>query len=210
MIVLLGGQKGGTGKSNIAVNLAVYNALKGKSVLLVDGNSKQGTCSNWAERREASELTSVSCIEKQGTLHKTLLDLSDKYDEIIVDTGGQDSKEFRTSLTAADVLVSPMSPSQSDIETIVYLNDLVDEAKEYNPELEAKVVFSKVRPHHVKTKIPDNRELINDNTDLKVMGALVYLREIYVDASPGGHGVLELNDKKAKLEIEALAKEIYG
>lgn len=210
MIVLFGGQKGGTGKSTLATNTSVSLALQGKSVLLVDGNVKQGTASNWAGRREGNDLSGVSCIEKSGSLHKTLLDLSEKFDEIIVDTGGQDSKEFRTSLTAADVLVSPMSVSQSDVETVIYLDDLINEAKDYNPDLDARVVLTKVKHHHKSTKVPANKSLITDNTALKVMETLIGDREIYVDALPGGHGVLELNDKKAKAEIESLIAEIYG
>ena len=209
MIVLFGGQKGGTGKSTLATNTAVCLALKGRSVLLVDGNVKQGTSSNWADRRESNELQGVSCIEKSGSLHKTLLDLSKKFDEVIVDTGGQDSKEFRTSLTAADVLVSPMSISQSDVETVVYLDGLIDEARDFNPELDARVILTKVKHHHKSSKVPANKSLITENTSLKVMEVLIGDREIYIDALPGGHGVMELNDKKAKSEIESLVAEIY-
>ena len=43
MVILFGGQKGGTGKSTIATNLAAFLAMGGREVLLIDGNTEQGT-----------------------------------------------------------------------------------------------------------------------------------------------------------------------
>jgi chromosome partitioning protein len=56
MIVLFGGQKGGTGKSTISINVSALLASQGKDILVVDGNATQGTISNWCERRESTDL----------------------------------------------------------------------------------------------------------------------------------------------------------
>jgi chromosome partitioning protein len=98
MIVLFGGQKGGTGKSTISINVSALLASQGKDILVVDGNATQGTISNWCERRESTDLPQLTYVEKSGNLYKTLDSLRDKYDHVIVDTGGQDSKEFRTAM----------------------------------------------------------------------------------------------------------------
>ena len=51
MIILIGGEKGGSGKSCLAQNLAVYLQQSGRDVLLV-GAAPQGTSTDWAKERE--------------------------------------------------------------------------------------------------------------------------------------------------------------
>ena len=53
MIVLIGGEKGGTGKSTIATNLAAYLANRSDDVVLLDADS-QATAKRWVERRNNS------------------------------------------------------------------------------------------------------------------------------------------------------------
>lgn len=113
MIICVGGQKGGTGKSTTAVCLAAWMAGQGKDVLLVDANSAQGTASNWAERRAANEaLPKVACVEKSGNIYETVRDLAKRYDDVIIDSGGQDSKELRTALPTSHLLLTPTKPSR--------------------------------------------------------------------------------------------------
>ena len=66
MVILIGGEKGGTGKTTIATNLAALRALAGHDVLLVDTDS-QGSASYWASSRdEAGIKPRVACIQKFG------------------------------------------------------------------------------------------------------------------------------------------------
>ena len=129
MILLFGGQKGGTGKSTIATNLATVFSQSEYDVLLIDGNPEQGTSANWASRRENLELSQVTCIEKSGNIKKSVEALAEKYDVIIIDTGGQDSQELRTAILIADIIITPVRPSQSDIETLPKMEELVEKAK---------------------------------------------------------------------------------
>ena len=66
MVILIGGEKGGTGKTTIATNLAALRALAWHDVLLVDTDS-QGSASYWASSRdEAGIKPRVACIQKFG------------------------------------------------------------------------------------------------------------------------------------------------
>ena len=66
MIVLIGGEKGGTGKTTIATNLAALRALAGRDVLLVD-TDPQGSASYWASSRDEDGIKPrVACIQKFG------------------------------------------------------------------------------------------------------------------------------------------------
>ena len=98
-IVLFGGEKGGTGKTTLAINTAAMLAREGKDVLLLD-TDRQGTASFWAVVREESETEPrISCVQKFGKgLAAQVRDLAGRYDEIIIDAGGRDSMELRYGL----------------------------------------------------------------------------------------------------------------
>ena len=61
MILLLGGEKGGTGKSTLATNLAAWLAVQGRDVILVD-TDVQRTAANWVDRR--NQIGRASCRER--------------------------------------------------------------------------------------------------------------------------------------------------
>src|SRR5687767_1022618 len=107
MIVLVGGEKGGTGKSTLASNLAVWLARAGRDVLLLDAD-RQGTSAAWAaERSQRPELASVHCVQRYGNLFPAVRDLRTRYQEIVIDAGGRDSEELRSAMAVADTLYAP-------------------------------------------------------------------------------------------------------
>ena len=207
MILLIGGQKGGTGKSTIATNIAAALAQEGKDVLLIDGNAMQGTASNWAERRDSSDWPKVPCIEKSGNLNAALKDLQSRYEHIIVDTGGQDSREFRTALVAADRIITPIRPSQADAETLLYVGDVVAQAKDINPALKAFVLITNAPSHPAIKLVEETQELITDLNLFSLLSTVIYHRKAYMDALLLGAGVTEINNPKAAHEVLALVQE---
>ena len=93
MIVLIGGEKGGTGKTTIATNLAAKRALAGRDVLLID-TDPQGSANYWAQSRDESEPKPrrVACVQKFGKgLQAEVQDLAKRYEDILIDAGGRDS-----------------------------------------------------------------------------------------------------------------------
>ena len=95
MIILIGSQKGGPGKTTIAVNLAVEFARQGKDVVLVDADSQRSAARWHADREEQGHTPRIACVEKLGSIHLTLQDLANRYDTVIVDVAGKDSQEFK-------------------------------------------------------------------------------------------------------------------
>jgi chromosome partitioning protein len=76
MILLVGGEKGGSGKSCLAQNIAVFLQQQGQDILLLDADP-QGTTTDWAKEREENEsLKSLACVQASGNLRQTLRDLS--------------------------------------------------------------------------------------------------------------------------------------
>jgi cellulose biosynthesis protein BcsQ len=81
MILLIGSQKGGCGKSTTAASICAELAAQGKDVVLVDAD-RQSTAANWAADRQGNEaLPVVHCIQKYDNIRQTLLDLDKRYGE---------------------------------------------------------------------------------------------------------------------------------
>ena len=209
MILLLGGEKGGTGKSTVAVNLAVWLARQGTDVVLID-TDLQRTASHFVDRRNALDgVPVVHCAEKHGNVFDTVRDLGKRYEQVIVDAGGRDSEELRTALVAAHMVYCPLKASQPDIETSVHMNELVKLARGMNPSLQARLVISMGPTNPVIHEAQEAQELLEELKELALSEVVIRDRKVYRDAMVEGRGVIEMSNEKAAAEIEALAKEIY-
>src|SRR5215216_4536912 len=107
-------QKGGTGKSSLAVSLAVAAQERGLKVYMIDLDP-QATARNWFERREAAE-PEVATVEA-NRLSAALIALQRKdFDLVILDTPGVDTPATTAAMQAADLCLIPARPSVADIE----------------------------------------------------------------------------------------------
>jgi chromosome partitioning protein len=208
-IVLIGGEKGGSGKSTIAVNLAAYLAQEGQDVMLLDADP-QGSAADWVtNRNEDTSLPAVHCTQKYGDIYKTTLDLGARYSVVVVDAGGRDSKELRTAMVAADVLYIPLRPSQYDLRTLPKMNELADLARGMNPNLRVRTLLCMTPTNLMNKEKADAQELLAHFPDLPLSACTISDRKVYRDALPKGRGVVEMGASPAKAEIQLLAQEIF-
>lgn len=211
MIVLIGGEKGGTGKSTLATNLCAFLAVAGQDVLLLDAD-RQATSAAWAaERDQHPELPPVHCLQRYGNLYAAVQDLRSRYAHLVIDAGGRDSEELRSAMALADKLYSPAKASQSDLWTIEHLARLVDLARAFNTRLEARVLISMAPTNPRINEERDATEMLSEfNERIRLSRHLTRERKVYRDAMGEGKGVVEMADTKARNEIALIAQEIYG
>jgi chromosome partitioning protein len=212
MIVLVGGEKGGVGKTTLAVNLAGMRAHAGRDVLLVDAD-KQASANLWASIREEENVTPpVRCVQKRGKgLPADVRDLAGRYEEVIIDAGGQDSVELRAALTIAQLAVFPIQPSLFDAATLETLAQLVAQAQSFNPDLIAGIVINRASTNPRVKESEEAKELITEYSDLHLMDALIRDRIAFRRSARNGLCVMELNehDKAAERELAGLYQEVY-
>ena len=211
MVIVIGSQKGGVGKSTIAVNLCTVLAHQGKDVILVDSD-RQSSSSNWAEdRSENPNLPQVNFVQKYDNLRATLKDLNTRYEYVIVDAAGRDSKELRTSLVVANILLMPVRPSQFDLDTVPTMQEMVAEVKEeLNPDLKFKAVLSMVSTNPVIHEADEAEKYLLDCNDIELLKVTISERKVYRDSIYAGRGmgVIEMDNAKAKKEMTNLVKEL--
>lgn len=207
-IFVVGGEKGGTGKSTVATNLAVALGRLGRDLLLVDAD-RQRTASRWADRRQADPgLAAIHATERTGKLFQSLADFATRYSDVIVDAGGHDSVELRTALAAADHLYCPVQASQADLETLAKMSDLVESATALNPRLKAHLLLTRTPTHPTITDVADALDLLATYPSFDICRTVIRDRKAYRDAVFFGKGVLEMADAKAAQEIESLTEEV--
>lgn len=211
MITVLGGIKGGSGKTTLSTNICVIQAFLGKKVLLVDADEQQ-SASDWSEHRESLDIeTPWTTIPLFGSsVRSQILKMKDHYDEIIIDVGGRDTTSQRAALTIADILIAPFQPRSLDVWTIGKLSSLIDDVSAINPNLTTYAVINRA-----DSQGQDNNEaieIINETGNIICLREIVCQRKAFANASAEGKGVIEMTpkDKKAVEEITDLTNKIFN
>lgn len=213
MIIICGGIKGGGGKTTAAINLAIMRGLSGYDVLLVDADSvDNGNASDFsALRDEAVENKAYTAIKLNGkALAKEIPKLAQKYDDIIIDVGGQDSMSQRASLTVADIFLVPVFPSSFDTWVVDSVNALVEEVSAINPTLKSYCYLN--RADVTGNQNEDTAKILQeDYPDIQYIDCPVKNRKAFRNAVSQGLGVVEFKpkDPKAIEELENLYQFVF-
>ena len=142
-VVTVFNQKGGCGKTTIAMSLAGSFGLRGYSSLVVDMDP-QGTASRWAsaapeERPFPASVISLAPME--GKMHREVKNHIDKFDVIFVDCPpAMNSAAPTSAMLISDLALIPLVPSPADIWAAESAKKLAEAAQANNEELVARVV----------------------------------------------------------------------
>ncbi len=211
MILVIGGIKGGSGKTTLATNLTVIRSLLDHKVLLVDGDDQRSTC-DWADQRESLGIsTSWTTIQLAGkSSHAQIEKMATLYDDIIVDIGGRDTTTQRSILTVADVFLVPFKPRSLDIWTVGAVKTLINEVTSINHGLKSYAVINQG-----DVQGQDNIhaiEILSECSEMQCIPHIINHRKAFSNAAANGLGVVELKpqDKKAFQEIQSVHDAIYA
>lgn len=210
MIIVIGGIKGGSGKTTLCTNLAVIRALQGKRVLLVDADD-QRSASDWAEHREGLGITTPwTTIQLNGASVRTqIMKMAKDYDDILIDTGGRDTTSQRSALTIADVFLAPFQPRSLDVWTIGKVVSLINEIKTVNQNLKTFAVINRADPQGIDNQ--DAADIIKETEGIVYLPTTIGQRKAFANAAAEGLGIIELKtqDKKAITEIKQLCAALF-
>lgn len=215
MIIGICNEKGGSGKTTIAINLAFFLAQQ-KNVLLIDSDSQKST-QTWANIRSHNDKPHIfNSICKEGkSLRDELVLSKNKYDYVVVDTAGRDNIEMRITMAYADIIIIPTIPSQLDISVLLHLFNVLKECQITNTHVKTYILINRVNTNiHVKNDFFRLKEFVEkklqelDIENTYVMQSCIFERQIHKNYIAEGMSVLETQDKKGKNEFIEFFKEL--
>ena len=133
-------QKGGTGKTTLALNVSFGLARESARVLLIDAD-QQASANAWSSLREDQPFSVVAIPRKN--LHKEVARHRDNYDWIVIDGTPRDDAITRSCLVAADLVIIPIEPSALSAWAADRTVGQVEEARVFRPDLRAFFVVSR-------------------------------------------------------------------
>ena len=214
MIITVTNQKGGVGKTTIACNLVTKFMSQGHKALLVDADPQKTSMDFRAIRSNNEDLIQFSAIENcSKTLHLDVTGFKDSFEYMVIDSGGRDSNPFRSSLMAADIVLTPIIPSSADFWGSEATFEIIMNAKALNTAMKVFAVFNLVKAGTVIEKeIKDLAADFEERFEVKFLENKLYDRIVYKYSLGKGKAIFEMTGKdidiKANREFDAFFEEL--
>ncbi|MFZ2619677.1 MAG: ParA family partition ATPase [Alphaproteobacteria bacterium] len=196
-VITVAQQKGGSGKTTLAIHLAVAFAKQGYSTMLFD-TDPQGTASHWHANRKAGD---IGLIATSGwRLTRDLAMAKEANDIIIIDTPPHAEMDIKVSTRAADMVLVPLQPSPADVWAVrETMNTVAGESSH------AMVVLNRVVP---RANITAETEAKLKMMDIPVAKTQLGSRVLFAAAMETGMTVLDGFKNPSMDEVDALVGEI--
>lgn len=207
-IIALAGQKGGVGKSTLAICLAAEATSRGRRVLLVDADP-QGTARTWGAVAAEHGHAAPTIVAMGATMHRPeqLPRVAAAFDLVVIDCPPRAGDVQRAALMVADVAVLPCGPAAPDAWALAATLEVVNEAQVLRPGLRAVVVVTRKQ----RTAIGQGAREVLGGGGLPVLRAEVWHRVAYQEALAAGRGASTYAPRgAAALEVRQLLDELDG
>ena len=208
MVFSICNEKGGSGKTTLAVNLAIKLSEQGKC--LVIDLDPQKSVSAFLSFREDENLPFDFKNSNSKELQELIKQAKKSYANIVIDTGGRDSTEMRSAMIYSNVCVIPTIPNGLDVVVLQKMLGYLKEAKGINPNLKGIICVTKATTNpFLCYKTGEFKDFIagqNNNKDFFLLENIIYEREALKEAILQGRGIIEEGIKNAKRAKEDFLK----
>ena len=203
MIISVVNQKGGVGKTTVAINLAAMLRRNNFNLVLLD-TDPQGSATQW---HDVEENQAIEVIHHPDPVRPTVIEeLLQRFDHIVIDAPPAIGDISRSVLAVSDLAIVPLSPSPLDIWSCWGTLEMISEVQRDNPGLKAQLLVSRKIPG---TRVGREAREAMEVFETEIFDSELCQRVAYVDSMTSGVSVMQYAPgSKAMLEIEGLFKEI--
>jgi chromosome partitioning protein len=210
-IITVFNEKGGAGKTTVAVHIAGTLGKRGERVKLVDIDP-QNTSSRWvAQAKDHKEfparIANLSALA--ANLHREMRHDMESFDYIVVDCPpSSESPAANSALTVSDLAVIPVVPSPNDLWAVATAKRLVTAAMRANPHLHGVTVMNMVQR---TTLAAIAVEELGKDKDIPLLKTQLGLRSAYKECPLLGGTVHDVRRAKdAVAEVESMVDELLA
>lgn len=203
MIVSFVNQKGGVGKTTSAINFAASLKRKNYKLLFIDADP-QGSATQW---HAIENNTAFEVLHHPEPITKEEIEkLSQEYDYLVIDAPPAIGDITKSILSVAELSIVPLSPSSLDIWSCKGTLEMIDSAREENPDLDVKLLINRKIPG---TRVGRRARQTLGVFDMDILDTELCQRVAYIDAMTSGVSVMQYAPgSKAADEIEDLCDEV--
>jgi len=203
-VITIAQQKGGTGKTTLAVHLALaFIKYHNHKVAIID-TDPQGSLGKWFMIRSEKNSLNANLTFKTASLWGAQYEskmLKQDHDIVIIDTPPKIESDARPAIEAADLVLIPVAPSPVDFWATEAIIEIAKKAKR-------KVLIQINRANHRSKLISKTHEYIK-SINVKSTDTLIGHRQIFVTSMGEGKTVVEKQRKsKAVEEIKSISNQI--
>lgn len=211
MIIVVGAEKGGVGKTAIATNLASLAAADDLEVILLD-TDPQGSSSAWARIRTEGDVSpAISVLSLPEKPLNELEKLAPKFDLIIIDIGAQNYTTMLHSVRVADLVLVPTGPDQLEVESTLNVFDVLTSLgpQHKNGRIPAYTVLNHLPTNPRSKEEQSLREYLKEE-GLPIFDASLRHRTSWRNSRRAGLAVHELTGKDADPKAASEMRAIYA
>jgi len=205
MITVVGSLKGGSGKSTVAFNLAVWLAMAEIEVLLIDADP-QATLSDVLQvRREEGYQPTLAVADKTALTRKR----ANAAGETLIDVGASDMEAMQKALALCDRVIVPVPPSQADIWSTQRYLALIDSVKRSQPP-EVLAFINRGDTNRAVRETSEAAAALVSLRGVKFVRPRLAQRTVFRRSFSEGLAIFELDRRgKGTREFHALAAALY-
>jgi chromosome partitioning protein len=210
-VIAVVNQKGGVGKTTVAMQMAGTISRRGNKVLVIDADP-QGTSTRWAASandKSPFPATVIGLSAAQGKLHREVKKFMDDYRYIIIDgPPASDSPIAQSALMIADLALVPIIPSPLDLWASIGIRKAIEDAGDMNEKMKSRLVVNQSQPNISLAK--DVLDLLPE-FGIRMAITQLHQRTVYRQSAVYGQTVHDFGARAAPAirEVEQLADEIF-
>ena len=196
-------QKGGSGKTTLATNIAAGLSRAGGRVLLVD-TDPQGSARDWRAANESNPIPVIGL--DRPTLANDIKDLGQQYDIVVIDGAPQLKELAASAIRVSDAILIPVQPSPYDIWATADLVELIKARQE--------ITDGRTQAAFLVSRAIQNTRLSSEviealkHYSLPIFKSMTYQRVVYAVSASSGLSVYDADDEKARNEIQHIVEEL--